>query len=67
VPVETSLMVHGRRFPGLTVWALASGSWNGPRSGDLGLRQPGTVVGVVSGGHVDEWASFGQSSRLAQL
>ena len=27
--------------------------------GDLDPRQPGTVVGVVSGGHVKEWRSFG--------
>ena len=26
---------------------------------DLDPRQPGTVVGVVSGGHVKEWRSFG--------
>ena len=28
-------------------------------SADLDPRQPGTVVSVVSGGHVQEWRSFG--------
>ena len=38
---------------------MGSESWTGPRSADLDPRQPGTVVGVVSGGHVKQWRSFG--------
>ena len=34
--------------------------------GDLDPRQPGTVVGVVSGGRVQEWRSFGAAGPFGE-